>query len=194
MKEFSAQKTINGHRYSMYYYKESGLRYFYDNEEQSAEQVFQDLLDSKPTDKQHIYISYCLCNMLANKEPEFFTKTYPIFYKLMYENNIDFVAMLEEYMKSHPISSNPTPLCYTYLAKSEHHSYIKIGKTQNLYRREFNLKCADPTIKIFAYSKQNIEKQLHNQFLVFNIDREWFNLSEEQIKFIMSEYNFQERD
>lgn len=194
MEEFSVEKIIDGHRYLMYYYKESGFRYFYDFEEKSAEQVFQSLLDSKITDKQHIYSTYCLCNTLANKEPDFFEKTYPIFCKLMYEDNGDFITELKEYVKPHPIPSKPIPLCYTYLAKSEHHPYIKIGRTQNLSRREFDLKCADPTIKIFAYSEQNIEKQLYDQFLVFNIDREWFNLSEEQIKLIMSKYNFQECD
>ena len=76
----------------------------------------------------------------------------------------------------------------TYIMKDELNSLYKIGKSKNPKLRERTLQSEKPSIKIVKVFKNNIEKELHNQYKEFRVRGEWFNLNSIQVNYICTKY------
>lgn len=80
----------------------------------------------------------------------------------------------------------------TYLMHDGNTGYIKIGKSINPKKRLRNLMCANPAITLRFICELDIEAKLHAEYIEKRIDREWFDLSQEDINYICRNYNFYE--
>lgn len=80
--------------------------------------------------------------------------------------------------------------CQTYLMKDENTGFTKIGKSVNPKKRERTLQSEKPTISLFKVCDKLVEKELHDYFSIKHIRGEWYHLSDEDIKYILSKYNF----
>lgn len=78
----------------------------------------------------------------------------------------------------------------TYLMKDDNTGYTKIGKSLNPKKREYTLQSEKPTISLFMTCDKLVERELHNLFAIKHIRGEWYNLSEKDIEYIVSNYNF----
>lgn len=78
----------------------------------------------------------------------------------------------------------------TYLMKDENTGYVKIGVSINPQLRERTLQSQKPTISLFATTKGNIERKLHDEYCGKRVRGEWYNLSEHDINDIIKQYNF----
>ena len=79
---------------------------------------------------------------------------------------------------------------YTYLGSGNIDGYIKIGKTNNIDKRENTIRTGNIDFKIIAFVGRDIENELHSKFEVKRMEREWFHLSENDIDGIINEYGF----
>lgn len=66
--------------------------------------------------------------------------------------------------------------------------YYKIGKTNNLEKRLSSIKTGNVRARLLYYFDDNIEKELHSKFKNKRVGGEWFDLSEEDLLYI--ETNF----
>lgn len=80
----------------------------------------------------------------------------------------------------------------TYIAINKDNNTFKIGKSTDIYDREFALAAANPAIKMIASIDKDIERELHDKYNDKRISREWFNITNEDIKDIVIEYNFKQ--
>lgn len=80
--------------------------------------------------------------------------------------------------------------CKTYLMKDENTGFTKIGKSIHPSKRERTLQSEKPTISLFKVCDKLVERELHNYYSNKNIRGEWYNLSNEDIEYIISQYNF----
>lgn len=80
--------------------------------------------------------------------------------------------------------------CKTYLMKDENTGFTKIGKSVHPSKRERTLQSEKPTISLFKICDDLVEKELHNYFAMKHIRGEWYHLSNEDIEYIISKYNF----
>jgi len=62
--------------------------------------------------------------------------------------------------------------------------YYKIGESNKPEKRLNNLKTANPNCELICYDKGRTEKQLHDIFKVFKIEREWYKLKFKHIELI----------
>ena len=82
----------------------------------------------------------------------------------------------------------------TYLMRDANSGHTKIGKSINPKKRENKFKCSNLAISLCYVCDCNVETELHREFADKRIDREWFNLTDEDIKYICRNYNFTEYD
>ena len=70
--------------------------------------------------------------------------------------------------------------------KNLRNSYVKIGYSNNPIIREKTLQSEEPEIQILFYHKATFkdEKFLHNHFDSKRLRGEWFNLNENDLRFI----------
>lgn len=68
--------------------------------------------------------------------------------------------------------------------------YIKIGKTNNIDKRENTIRTGNIDFKIIAFVGRDIENELHSKFEIKRMEREWFHLSDNDIDNIINEYGF----
>lgn len=80
--------------------------------------------------------------------------------------------------------------CQTYLMKDENTGFTKIGKSIHPKKRERTLQSEKPTISLFKVCDKLVEKELHDYFSIKHVRGEWYHLSDEDIKYILSKYNF----
>lgn len=80
--------------------------------------------------------------------------------------------------------------CKTYLMKDENTGFTKIGKSVHPLKRESTLQAEKPTISLFKVCDRLVERELHNRFSTKHIRGEWYNLSKEDIEYILSKYDF----
>ena len=67
------------------------------------------------------------------------------------------------------------------------HNFYKIGQAKSVETRIKQLKTANANIELFkSYSVVDIliEKELHMHFIDKNVNREWFDLNEKDLKYI----------
>ena len=74
----------------------------------------------------------------------------------------------------------------TYLMKDFFRGVYKIGKSINPQVRERTLQSDVPTIELVHVIDGDIEKHLHEKFLAKRVRGEWFNLSNNDLNYIMS--------
>ena len=79
---------------------------------------------------------------------------------------------------------------YTYLGSGNIDGYIKIGKTNNIDKRENTIRTGNIDFKIIAFVGRDIENELHSKFEIKRMEREWFHLSDNDIDNIINEYGF----
>lgn len=73
----------------------------------------------------------------------------------------------------------------TYLAYDG--NYYKIGKSVNSKKRIENCKTSNPKIKLLGFGYGISESELHLRFKEKRVDREWFNLENNEVNFIIKE-------
>ncbi|MDE6649287.1 MAG: GIY-YIG nuclease family protein [Muribaculaceae bacterium] len=78
----------------------------------------------------------------------------------------------------------------TYLMKDANTGHTKIGKSINPKKRESGFKCSNLAISLCYVCDCNVEAELHRAYADKHVDREWFNLSDEDIMDICRSYNF----
>lgn len=66
----------------------------------------------------------------------------------------------------------------------------KIGKTNNIDKRENTIRTGNIDFKIIAFVGRDIENELHSKFEIKRMEREWFHLSDNDIDNIINEYGF----
>ena len=103
----------------------------------------------------------------------------------------------EHYGKHTSVEGVSVLKSYVYLIKSQYGS-VKIGITKDVNRRLMTLGTASPTQLSVAGCKlarnaRAIEKELHHKFKSKRIYGEWFNLSQEDINWIIDKHNFTSR-
>lgn len=81
-------------------------------------------------------------------------------------------------------------IVYTYLGSGNIDGYIKIGKTNNIDKRENTIRTGNIDFKIIAFVGRDIENELHSKFEIKRMEREWFHLSDNDIDNITNEYGF----
>lgn len=81
-------------------------------------------------------------------------------------------------------------IVYTYLGSGNIDGYIKIGKTNNIDKRENTIRTGNIDFKIIAFVDRDIENELHSKFEIKRMEREWFHLSDNDIDNIINEYGF----
>lgn len=81
-------------------------------------------------------------------------------------------------------------IVYTYLGSGNIDGYIKIGKTNNIDKRENTIRTGNIDFKIIAFIGRDIENELHSKFEIKRMEREWFHLSDNDIDNIINEYGF----
>ena len=84
------------------------------------------------------------------------------------------------------IENKTTVLMKTYLMKDFFRGVYKIGKSINPQVRERTLQSDVPTIELVHVIDGDIEKHLHEKFLAKRVRGEWFNLSNNDLNYIMS--------
>lgn len=52
------------------------------------------------------------------------------------------------------------------------------------------MKVSNIYFHMIAYVDMDVERELHNKYSVYNVDREWFHLNRKQIDEIIKKYNF----
>lgn len=82
----------------------------------------------------------------------------------------------------------------TYLMRDVNTGYTKIGKSIDPKRRERGFKCSNLAIELRYVCNSNVETELHQKFADKRVDREWFNLTDEDIMYICRNYNFTKYD
>lgn len=80
----------------------------------------------------------------------------------------------------------------TYLMHDGNTGHIKIGKSINPKKRLRGLMCANPAITLRYICELDVEDNLHTKYAEKRVDREWFDLSQEDIDYICRNYNFYE--
>lgn len=75
---------------------------------------------------------------------------------------------------------------FVYLMIDEHTNLYKIGKSNNVSKRERTLAAQIPRIKTIHFFKQEtvFEKTLHNMYKDKRVRGEWFELTKEDVEFI----------
>jgi hypothetical protein len=76
---------------------------------------------------------------------------------------------------------------FTYLIHDPSTNLTKIGQSLDPERRLNDIKSHNPVVKLLWYSKSKSEKELHEQFDKKRHFREWFKLSDTDIKHITSD-------
>lgn len=84
--------------------------------------------------------------------------------------------------------------CKTYLMKDENTGFVKIGKSIHPQKRESTLQSEKPVISLFKVCDKLIESELHNKFKNKRIRGEWFDLTKEDITYILSNYDFVDKE
>lgn len=82
----------------------------------------------------------------------------------------------------------------TYIMFDENIGLYKIGKSNDPSIRERTLQGSKPTIKLFAVSPRNCEKELHREYRDYRVRGEWFRLNADMVNKIISDYNFEKTD
>ena len=78
----------------------------------------------------------------------------------------------------------------TYLIKDTLNGVFKIGKSINPLRRLTILRLSNKHLELYAVSELNVETKLHHKFSEMLIEREWYSLSDSDLKDIISEFDF----
>ena len=79
---------------------------------------------------------------------------------------------------------------FTYIMKDSNTGLIKIGKSINPLHRERTLQSEKPTISLFAVCEEDIENELHSIYDSYRVRGEWFNISSNQVQYIINKYKF----
>ena len=74
--------------------------------------------------------------------------------------------------------------------KDSNTGLIKIGKSINPLHRERTLQSEKPTISLFAVCEEDIENELHSIYDSYRVRGEWFNISSNQVQYIINKYKF----
>jgi hypothetical protein len=82
----------------------------------------------------------------------------------------------------------------TYIMLDEHTGYYKIGYSANPVKRESTLLSMKPVIKLLYVCKEFVEPELHKKYSEYRIRGEWFDLKDQQINEILSEYKFKQHE
>lgn len=77
---------------------------------------------------------------------------------------------------------------YTYIG-ADLSGYYKIGRSSNVDNREKSLKTGNHSYNTIIVIKGDFEKELHNKFCNKRVAGEWFELSNDDIKYILSSYD-----
>lgn len=87
---------------------------------------------------------------------------------------------------------NKTIPIYTYIIKDTASNIYKIGQTSRLKQRLSSMKTCNIHIELIAILEDDKELQIHEEYNDKRIDdnREWFSLSEKEVEYIISKYNF----
>lgn len=105
----------------------------------------------------------------------------------LYDSIIGYTYFLKR-EKSYGLKNSE--LLRTYIGVDTSNGLIKIGRSKDLYTRENNLKVSNIYFHMIAYVDMDVERELHNKYSVYNVDREWFHLNRKQINEIIKKYNF----
>lgn len=102
--------------------------------------------------------------------------------------NIDFLLTVKfsDIMPSQYNASKPKKMACTYIMRDTNTGYYKIGRSANPSMRERTLQSEKPTIKLIAFSNNNIERKLHVTYSDKRIRGEWFDLCESDVQDIIS--------
>lgn len=82
------------------------------------------------------------------------------------------------------------PKSMTYIAFDSLSGKFKIGKSNNIIRRESGLRAANPNVYMIAFCDDDVESELHGLYSDKRFFREWFNLSVKDVNGIISKYGF----
>jgi hypothetical protein len=104
-------------------------------------------------------------------------------YDIWYSNKEE---VYEEEFSNYNFSKKEKVCSFVYLMKNLRNGYTKIGLSKNPQKREKTLQSEEPEIEILFYNKgfYEDEKFLHNHFDNKRLRGEWFDLNEEDVKFI----------
>lgn len=97
--------------------------------------------------------------------------------------------MIQAESKAKAAESNDETYILTYLIEDVATGLFKIGKTNNIQKRISILSCGNPNLRLYAWVEDDVETELHEKFAKNRIKREWFNLSNSEVRKITSEYN-----
>lgn len=78
----------------------------------------------------------------------------------------------------------------TYLMSDSNTGFTKIGVSRSPHIRERTLQSEKPTISLLKICDALVERELHRKYKGKRVRGEWFNLSENDLEAIISEYNF----
>lgn len=104
--------------------------------------------------------------------------------------NVDIWRQSEASSRSPRERKKPSPT-NIYLMVDKNTGLHKIGRSKTPVTRERTLQSEKPTIEIIFHTAGTVkdEKHLHEKFNAKRVRGEWFNLSEEDIDFIKTNYN-----
>ena len=107
-------------------------------------------------------------------------------------NSKDYIFLKYMILSSMPSVSSTkiNKIQKTYLMKDSNTGYTKIGKAVDPKFREKTLQSEKPSISLFAVCDSLVESELHEKYESKRIRGEWFNLCEDDIGNIISNYKF----
>lgn len=97
--------------------------------------------------------------------------------------------MFELYKRLTQSSDEERPT-YTYIIKDTFNGLFKIGRTVNLSKRFSALSCGNPNLSLAGILDKDVEKELHQIFKKNKVSREWYRLSDKDIRRIKRDYRF----
>lgn len=109
--------------------------------------------------------------------------------KFIIRKNREIEENMSNYSRGGKQDANPkkTNSGFIYIIKCNSTNFYKIGQAKSVETRIKQLKTANANIELFkSYSVVDIliEKELHMHFIDKNVNREWFDLNEKDLKYI----------
>lgn len=140
-----------------------------------------EVLGKKHKEQYQVPQSFAEALMLAAKQ------------QMQIENNNKVLNIVEKTCPIDIVGSFPKKrkLKYeTYIMKDVSNDIFKIGKSINSLQRLKTLRISNKNLMLYAVSELNVETKLHHEYSKKLIEREWYSLSDNELKDIISKYDF----
>lgn len=105
-------------------------------------------------------------------------------HKVLFSDDVKELSISNGAVKSTKILGIDIRKYKTYLMRNNRNGYIKIGRSVKPQFREKTLQSEEPDIELLAVTDRDCEKQLHKKYKDKRVRGEWFDLSEDDIKYL----------